>query len=731
MKKKNILRISFAFAALICLPSCLSPEKSRLEEQKTQRLELAKKTRIVFNNDGCDAFKFPAHKKATPENLLNIRTTPLLKTDVTTISYCTISSGFGQFTHHTKVGEFLTKGNPNQSGRNIAPELVKQGTDPLKVMVDFARKNNLEIFWSMRMNDCHDSVHRPSKPYHRWSKLKENHPEYLVGSYKKRPKLAANRWTAVNYAHPEVRELAFRYIEEVCKNYDIDGIDLDFFRHFLLFKSVANGKYASTEELKMMTDFMKRVRNMTDKIGAKRGKPILILVRIPDSPDFCKASGVDLTNWLKKGLVDIVTGAGYFQLNPWSRLVKFGKKYNVPVYAGISESRVRGEHKWFRRGSYLAYRARAQSAWQAGVNGIYIFNEYNAKKNFLKEIGSPAKLNNFEKMYFPSYVDGNADAYLRNGSKFQNMFTLTPRNPAPVTLNKPCIIPFYLGDKLDKNTRVSCTIWIPEIGNANNVAIKINGKDIKKATYKSSWLSFKINNTILHTGKNIAQIKLKAIGPKQKKWDMTYNCEKKLKYPVQLPWRRLFRSKKSFEKIVNNTLYLGDCSKREDGINPLAYPWIVDGDKKIYVEAKLKVKWSSAPLGICIRIANGKHVEWLDFSRNKISLMLAGLEYKMNTTDKFHDYRVELEGKNIEVYVDGKLRINGKGKFITKATNTSYWYKFANGAPARWNKCSLMFGPGSGKGTGAAYWKGIRYHSSSRQIKDFVIRIKHKKTGSK
>jgi len=68
----------------------------------------------------------------------------------------------------------------------------------------------------------------------RANKLKLAHPEWLIGRADQPPKYGS--WSAVDFGVPEIRELAFRYCEEVCGNYDVDGIELDFFRHAFLFK---------------------------------------------------------------------------------------------------------------------------------------------------------------------------------------------------------------------------------------------------------------------------------------------------------------------------------------------------------------------------------------------------------------------------------------------------------------------------------------------------------------
>ena len=99
-------------------------------------------------------------KEVTANEVLRHRTLPLLGSQVDSIFYCTLSSGFGLFTHNTKVGEVFNK-KVGIVPYNITRELIDKGTDPLQIMVEFCRKNGIEIFWSMRMNDTHDVSHKP------------------------------------------------------------------------------------------------------------------------------------------------------------------------------------------------------------------------------------------------------------------------------------------------------------------------------------------------------------------------------------------------------------------------------------------------------------------------------------------------------------------------------------------------------------------------------------------
>ncbi len=46
------------------------------------------------------------------------------------------------------------------------------------------------------------------------------------------------------------------------------------------------------QEVKMLTDLFRRIRRMADEIGARRGRPILLAVRTPDSLEFSRALGL-------------------------------------------------------------------------------------------------------------------------------------------------------------------------------------------------------------------------------------------------------------------------------------------------------------------------------------------------------------------------------------------------------------------------------------------------------
>src|SRR5690606_7672375 len=115
--------------------------------------------------------------------------------------------------------------------------------DALRIMANFARSNNLEIFWSLRINNTHDNIaiaHRvgagENKTPDLFSKFKREHPDLLMGKklpdrWKVAPPVPVRgSWTAVDFGDERVRQMTVDLIEEVCRNYPVHGVEIDFDR---------------------------------------------------------------------------------------------------------------------------------------------------------------------------------------------------------------------------------------------------------------------------------------------------------------------------------------------------------------------------------------------------------------------------------------------------------------------------------------------------------------------
>jgi hypothetical protein len=718
---------------LAVLADAPAQDSAALKQLRETRKQLAhKQRRVIFNNDGCDALYLPKGEKLSVEKFLDKRTTPLKGTQVDAIAYCSISSGFSFFTHRTKVGQVLTR-QPGDFGiqptmRNITQELIDLGTDCLQAVVGFAHKNKMECFWSMRMNDTHDAEYRPDKPYLLYPPLKVEHPDWLVGDPIKRSRFG--RWSSVDYARPEIRDLAFRFIEEVCQNYDVDGVELDFFRHLCFFKSTAHGSKATQAERDMMTDLMRRVRAMTEAVGLKRGRPILVMVRATDSVEFNRDMGLDVERWLQDGLFDMLVTTCYFRLNPWETSVALGHKYGVSVYPCISDSRVKGEGR-FVRGSVESYRGQAAEAWAAGADGIHLFNLFDVfggRSPVFKEVGDPKALRKMDKLYFATVRDGGPERWLIDGAKYRNLPVLTPAYPKNITASKPLSLDIAVGEDFgDKERRfetadspkpavtnrrslgatpqVTLHLQMPTLRNAGAVRVKLNGHELTGGKLVKDWLDLNVNPAWIKKGANRVEI---AVNPKpsasEETWTIAYEADKK---PAK-PWHRDSGSARTEERLANGTLTIADRGTVAGDYHYYRYPWGADPVGKSVVETRVKVISGLSR----VIITNGEAQERLELQPDRIELWSRKtIRHAMDTTKDFHVYRIETQGKDIQVFVDGELRLNAPGAYVKTAANRN----------------ELCFGASDSTSLGEACWDYVRARVDSQFCQDLVLSVKHPK----
>lgn len=250
-------------------------------------------------------------------------------------------------------------------------------------VVEFCKENAVEVFWTLRMNDIHDSF--TEKLLSQW---KKEHPEFLLGNksdgftWPQAPRQDGGTkkyWSFVDFAHPEVRDLCYETIADVARRYDVDGIDLDFFRDPLFFLETFEGRPVNRAHVEMITDLVRRVRRMILRESARRGRPLLLSVRVPMTEFHALTRcGLDIRSWLREGLVDIlVTGGGYVPMSmPTEVMVKLGHRYGVPVYPTISGSGVRSRVPGgqLSASGVEGWRGAAANALLAGADGILSFN---------------------------------------------------------------------------------------------------------------------------------------------------------------------------------------------------------------------------------------------------------------------------------------------------------------------------------------------------------------------
>ncbi len=712
----SLLPVTLAAAGLVAVQAQEPPARPlTLETLRAQRRELAFRQRgLIMNNDGCDVLYYPKDREVTAQGLLEQRTAALAGTQVGAIAYCTISSGFSFFTHDTKAGTVLDR-QPADYGlqpqaRNVARELIAQGADCLKLVVDYAHAHGMEAFWSMRMNDTHDVEHRPEKPYLLYPPLKEQHPEWLVGEVARRT--PCGRWSSVNYGVPEVRDLAFRFVEEVCRNYDVDGIELDFFRHLCFFPSTANGGSATDQERGQMTELLRRIRAMTEEAGLARGRPILVAVRVPDSVPFCRELGLDLERWLAEGLADILITTCYFRLNPWQVSVELGHRYGVAVYPCLSDSRVQGETR-FRRSSLEAYRGRAVNAWHAGADGLHLFNYFNPKAALWSELGSPETLRGKDKLFFVTVRDGNPEAWLAGGRRHAALPMLTPGTPLPlqpgagaeVMLEAAEDIPAARAAGLDPRTVLH--LRVGGLTDPARLAVVLNGRALAGAVPAAGgWVDVPVPPEALAAGPNRVSLALSpapAAPGAEEAWNPSFGPGA----PPGEDWRKDTPATRCVVELRDGALLIADRGTAGGDYCYFRHPLAFSASGEVVLEARLKVLSGVSSL----IFGNGATGQRLSFFPDRVEFYHdPAVRVPLDTTDGFHTYRLVIRGEDVSLSIDGRPRLEGKGCF--RPGRAGY-------------RSEVAFGAANSPEVGEALWEFVRARSDAVTVSDLVLSVRY------
>ena len=281
--------------------------------------------RIIFNNDGDDVLrmgnnvlekalanenelgrKTPDIYPISAEGLLAVRTTALLGSHVDAIWYF---SSWGMKLH-LGDGAFGRLYGPADPGdptvgsflRNAAALISNCGKDALEIMVETGRRHGVEVFYSNRMNDVHDSY--PGQ-FGKTRRLRRERPEWCLSTREEGTRCqypdVRSMWSAWNFEFPEIRRLMVEAMREVCRNYDVDGIELDFLRHAIYFPETMRLEAVGRKNIGLMTDMVRRIRKATEEEGARRGRPILLAARVPEDETLSLSVGLDVATWPKRG----------------------------------------------------------------------------------------------------------------------------------------------------------------------------------------------------------------------------------------------------------------------------------------------------------------------------------------------------------------------------------------------------------------------------------------------
>ncbi|MBU8902088.1 MAG: hypothetical protein KOO69_05060, partial [Victivallales bacterium] len=238
--------------------------------------------------------------------------------------------------------------------------------DPVQITLDTARERGIDFFISYRMNDFHYTYFNTNRISPTMDPMWQEHPEMRL--------CFGNGHYAINYLYEEVRNWYLDIIEELVNNYDLDGFELDFMRspHYFPTEKVAKG-------MGLMTDFVKRVRDLLNRTGKQRGKQLKLSVRIPRSVTTCLAVGLDVPTWKRDALIDMINVSSHFCISQEIAVEEFKKlPGSAEVYGEMHFITYQSNGELYgninRRTTREIYETTAAAFLERGADGISLFN---------------------------------------------------------------------------------------------------------------------------------------------------------------------------------------------------------------------------------------------------------------------------------------------------------------------------------------------------------------------
>jgi hypothetical protein len=259
-------------------------------------------------------------------------------------------------------------------------QFVLDGGDVVQVFIDRCRQRQQAAFISFRMNDAHNKEFSDPQPGGKPSasigmsvtKHYAEHPEYRI-----KPGSLRGADLIQNWAVPEVRAQKFALIRELCENYDIDGLELDFLRFYNYFRLEET---PLEQRRAIMTGFVHEVRTLLDQT-ARNGKRRWLCARVPCHLPALDVLGLDLKALVAVGLDMVNASEHYFTTQQHDLAAIRTQTQGAALYFELCHTIWKGDKVAkgydvfpFRRATREHLHTSAHLAYARGAEGISLFN---------------------------------------------------------------------------------------------------------------------------------------------------------------------------------------------------------------------------------------------------------------------------------------------------------------------------------------------------------------------
>lgn len=327
--------------------------------------------------------------------------------------------GSEQYEHQMRDGDKLA--------RQSILDIIAAGKPPLQVVAERAGELGMKVNASLRMNGVYDPQ---SDGYLNGKVYDEQMMPYRVVAKNGEIK------NEVDYGNRIVRDYAKNVLAEAASFPGVDGVNLDFNRYPYIFgyQSELTAAYAAQYGIEpknetteagierwnqykadAITQMLRELRAMIP--GGKQ-----ISVRIPHQGYF--EYGFDIGQWVNEGLIDVLIPGSisyeeFYDITPFANLVRgTGVRLIGGINADLAGTDLTKEeedlikqgislNKVSQQLNTLQYRVRTYELYQAGAEGVYIFNNWKGRES-LGHLGDKVELEKWHYFGYPADLVQNS-----------------------------------------------------------------------------------------------------------------------------------------------------------------------------------------------------------------------------------------------------------------------------------------------------------------------------------
>jgi len=240
--------------------------------------------------------------------------------------------------------------------------------------------------------------------------------------------------------------------------------------------------------ISVLNDYHRRIRAMLDEAGRRKGRRLLLSVRVPATLDECGSLGYDPATYIREGLIDILCPSDFLFLDPHMPVREFaGMTQGTPVLLLPSLHASPGWQCGYAATEHE--RALAHSYYQQGADGFSVFNwftphEMHQPEDFraLEEIGDPSTLVRLPRAYLFNPLWGGRES--PTGRVIDRSASLSR-----TALHQRAAFPLYLTEDFT-TVNASLALKIENLEENDEIQIDVNGHPLESCQFKREYVPY-------------------------------------------------------------------------------------------------------------------------------------------------------------------------------------------------------------------------------------------------